>query len=183
LLTVGANTPTGITPEEIEMSRSFKQDFAEAVSDLLSVTSVTPEPGRILVSQPLDDAIREIEAELARPRTNWHLIAALTAVKSYVCGARPDDEAENHFWEVRSGNEGRDVYGTLDSLHFRAAMRVGVMPSGISVYAGTTEGIGVRHGEVDTSASPASPTLRLIAQERARIEARHTPMTAEASGE
>lgn len=153
------------------MSRSSKQRFADGISDLLASVSVTPEPGRTLVSQPLHEATREIEAEVGRPRTNWHLVAALTGVKSYICGARPGNENEHHFWEVRSGDDGPSVYGVLDTLHFRAAMRGNVLPSGLSVFGRTAEGVEVRHGEVDTSASTGSPTLRLIAKERARIEA------------
>lgn len=153
------------------MAKSSKQRFADEVSDLLQSVSVTPEAGRTLVSRPLHDAIREIEAEVGRPRTNWHLVAALTGVKSYICGARPDDVTENHFWEVRSGDDGRDVYRTLDSLHFRAASRVGVLPSGITVFGVTADGVGVQHGQVDTQTAPASPTLSLVAEERARIVA------------
>lgn len=152
------------------MSRSFKRMFAEAISDLLSSVCVTPQPGRTLVSQPLHDAIREIEAEVAKGRTNWSVVAALTGTKSYICGARPEDETEHHFW-AEEREDDVSVYMILDGLHFRAAMKANVMPSGLSAYCATPDGVQVRHGEVDTAASPTSPTLRLIAGERAKIEA------------
>lgn len=153
------------------MSRSFKQRFIDEVTALLQSVSVTPKPGRMLVSRPLHDALIEIIAEVNRPRTDWHLVAALTGVKSYICGARPDDVTENHFWEVRSGDDGPSVYGVLDTLHFRAAMRSNVLPSGLSAFGRTGDGVGIQHGEVDTTASSSSPTLRLIAAERLQIEA------------
>ena len=153
------------------MSKSLKQEIVTAVSDLLLSVSVTPEPGSTTVSRSLFDAIREIAAEVAKGRTDWHLVAALTGVKSYICGARPEDETKCHFWEVRTEDEGRDVYAILDAVHFRAASHVGVLPSGVTAFIGTCEGMAVHSGEIDTSASSTSPTLRLIAEERARIEA------------
>jgi hypothetical protein len=153
------------------MSRSFKRSFAEAISDLLSSVGVTPEPGRTLVSLPLYDAICEIRDEVAKARTNWHLVAALTGTKSYICTVDQGRTIADPFWAEERGDDGPSVYGTLDQLHFRVAMRANVMPSGMTVFVGTPDGIGKQSGEVDTSASPTSPTFRLIARERARIEA------------
>lgn len=152
------------------MSRSFKRMFAEAISDLLSSVCVSPQPSRILISQPLHDAIREIEAEVTKAHTNWHLVAALTGTKSYICTLDQGRTVADPFW-AEEREDDVSVYMILDGLHFRAAMKADVLPSGISVFGRTADGIRVRHGEVDTNASPASPTLRLIAEERARIEA------------
>lgn len=153
------------------MSRSFKQRFRRDVSYLLASISVDPERGHILVSQPLHDAIREIEAEVNSPRTNWHLVAALTGAKSYIVTVPHGRSCDDPFWAEERADDEPSIYGILDGLHFRAAMRANVLPSGMSVFGGTAEGIDVRHGEVDTQAAPASPTLRLVAEERARIEA------------
>ncbi|MEN6643993.1 MAG: hypothetical protein ABFE08_16270 [Armatimonadia bacterium] len=153
------------------MSRSFKQRFRRDVSDLLASISVDPEPRRTLVSWPLFDALVEIEAEVNSPRTNWHLVAALTGAKSYIVTVPYGRSCDDPFWAEERADDEPSIYGILDGLHFRAAMRVGVLASGLSVFGGTADGVEIRHGEVDTQASPGSPTLRLIAAERARIEA------------
>lgn len=162
------------------MSRSFKRRFIDEVTALLCSVSVTPEPGQTLVSQPLHDAIGEIQDEVDKARTNWHLTAALTGVKSHIVSIEPGRTVGAPFWAEERAEDEPSVYAILDGLHFRAAMRANVMPSGLSAYVATTDGIRVQHGEVDTDASPTSPTLRLIAEERTRIEAESTEAAAEA---
>ena len=120
-------------------------------------------------SRDLHVALTEIETELRRPRTNWHLVAALTGVKSYIAGKRGGPHGSvNHFWSKVHGQDG--PYRILDGLHHEASWRVQQMPSGMTESSGGPRGISKREGEVDTSFD--SPTLRLIAQEHAAIEER-----------
>lgn len=160
------------------MSKSFKQQFTDEINDLLQSISVSPEPGRILVSQALYDAIREIEGEVTRTRTNWKLVTALTGVKSYISGVTGNETWDDPFWEQipATGTDESGVYGVLDDLHHKASMEIGRMPSGMTMYSATPTGIAVEHGEVQTDINPESPTLRLIAEECAKIEADATNM-------
>lgn len=144
---------------------TFKQKFTEAIADLLASVSMTPAPSRTVVSQNLFDAIREIEVELTKDRTDWHLMAALTGVKSYLCTVQRGRTSRESFWSEERGEDEVSVYSILDGLHFRAASHVGVLPSGMTEFRGTCEGIAVHSGEIDTAASPTSPTLRLLAEE------------------
>ena len=162
------------------MSKSFKQQFIKDMIELVHSVSVSPEPGRILVSQPLYDAIREIEAEVTRDRTNWKLVTALTGVKSYISGVTGNETWDDPFWEQIPATETEEpsIYGILDDLHFRASTKVGRLSSGSVLYFATPTGIAVEHGEVQTDINPDSPTLRLIAEECARIEADAAKMAA-----
>jgi len=118
-----------------------------------------------VVSRALWDAMEEIMVELLRPRTNWKLVAALTGVKSWICSGAKASEA-GPFWSKLHGVDG--PYYVLDGLHHDVSRKVQQLPSGMSEYTAD----GARHGGVDTSVSPTSPTLRLIAVERAALDAR-----------
>lgn len=164
------------------MSKSFKQQFTDEITDLLHSVSTAPEQsGCTLVSQPLYDAIREIEGEVTRARTNWSLVTALTGVKSYISGVTGKETWDDPFWEQIPVTETEEpsIYGILDDLHFRASTKAGRLSSGSVLYFATPTGIAVEHGEVQTDINPESPTLRLIAEERARIEADAAKILAE----
>ena len=144
--------------------RSFKQRFIDEVVGLL--VRCASDGRSHSVSQALYDALQEILEELDRPRTNWRLVAALTGVKSWInTGA---NHKGNPFWSKLNGvSDG--PYLVMDDLHHKACQKVQRLPSGMTEYTAT--GV-VRHGEVDTSVSPTSPTLQLIAKLRADLEAR-----------
>ena len=161
------------------MSRSFEQRIAASVADLLLSVAVSPEPGRTLVSQALYDAIREIEAEVTSNRTNWNLVAALTGVKSYIVTVEPSRTIGDPFWVEQRGEGEASVYAILDGLHHEVCHKLDRVPSGRTEFRDTPRGAVAVSGQVDASASPTSPTLRLIAEERARIEAGSARMLAE----
>ena len=139
--------------------QTFKQDFLNSITSLqISISS----SGRYhRASHDLHAALKEIEVELLRPRTNWRLIAALTGVKSYIAGKAKGVDGVNHFWSRINGPKG--PYSVLDGLHFEASFKVNQMPSGMTEFTAN----GARSGEVDTSFN--SPTLKLIAEEHAAI--------------
>ena len=146
--------------------KSSKQHFLDAITTLQ--IRVASEGRYHRASRDLHAALSEIEAELLKPRTNWHLVAALTGVKSYISNRAKDrDGGVNHFWTKIHGQDG--PYSVLDTLHHDASWKVNQMPSGGTEYIGTPRGLQVRRGEVDTSASSSSPTLKLIAEEHAFI--------------
>jgi hypothetical protein len=95
------------------------------------------------------------------------LVAALTGVKSWISsGANGPDGVVNPFWSKPKGEDG--PYSVLDDLHHEVCWKVQRLPSGMTEYTSS----GSHHGEVDTSASPTSPTLRIMAQEAAELDAR-----------
>lgn len=154
--------------------QTLKQTFIATMEMLQLKCASDGSQHRHHISQPLCDAMKEIVAELERPRTNWKLVAALTGVKSFIINrAKEPDGNVNHFWS-RISRDG--PYTVLDDLHHRACLHIGKLPSGMmTVFTGTPSGIVMESGEVDTLASSDSPTLRLIAEERAGIKIREEP--------
>ncbi len=153
-------------------SKGFKQQFIEDI-DLLALHCASNGNSHV-VSQALHDAIQEIFVEVKRKRTDWDFVAALTAVKSVICSrAKREDGHKNSFWSKDPSPQG--PYAVLDRLHHEACSRVCVQPSGETVYLGVEgggivkqDGEGIEEEEGRTSWKN-SPTLRLIAKEKAYI--------------
>lgn len=156
------------------MKQSFKQVFLQEM-EVLQLACAS-NGNHHVISQPLFDALTEIITEVKRKRTDWDLVAALTAVKSVICSrAKRDDGHKNSFWSKDPSLQG--PYAVLDRLHHEACSRVCVQPSGETVYLGVEgggivkqDGEGIEDEEV--GASWDSPTLRLIVKEKAYIRER-----------
>ena len=152
--------------------RKFRKDrFRRDLGRLASSVSTKVTKDLIWISHPLMDAIREIVAEVSKPRTNWGLVAALTSVKSLVCDFSFCDAGSDPFWEQSPiGRDGESVYGMMDALHFETAMKCDEIPSGMSIFWTDEEGSLIQaYGMMGTKVFPTSPTLELIATERERI--------------
>lgn len=145
-----------------------KQRVQQRLEHLRSLLTTDWKSDAARVTEAVVAALDEVLAEVSKPRSDWHLVAALLSCKSYICGALVDGEP---FCEDRDHNEavlgeGDSVYSILDGLQFRAAMLAHSLPAGMTVYSanGKQEEAYARDGD--------SPTMRNIALADRRVRER-----------
>ena len=98
-------------------------------------------PG-VRVTPALELAVNEACQALAKPRTDWQLVAALLRVKSFIAGAilGSDPYGEDALHNQQLLPDGSSVYGMLDCLHHKAAGIAGTVPAGCAILIATRDG-------------------------------------------
>jgi len=93
----------------------------------------------------------------------------ISACKSLVCGEmNTGRNRQNHFREDGDANKGAlgsSVYSLLDGIHFRLAMRIGKLSSGMMMFSTGPEGVSMREMRNEGD----HPIVRRIKLEKRRI--------------